>query len=156
MKVEKTISVKGTITPDGRGLSFHHGDHISMLLASKVGEDVDIDITFGRVKRTLAMNRYLWGVCYVFIKNEMRNKFGEEVTLDEIHAHNLQKIQGVSIEYATVNGENVLVIKDVKSSKMTIEQFTVLLTSLKDWYAIHKDIIIPEMEGDATINDYLK
>ncbi len=153
--MKKTVSVKGKIALDGKGISFDHSDVLSTFFLPQAGVDVDLDITFGKVKRSLAQNRYLWGVCYVVIHNELKNRTGENMPAEVIHAHNLQVIQGVKVASSVISGQTVLIVKDKKSSDMTVEEFTEMITKLKDWYAINQDIFIPEMVGDATLNDYL-
>lgn len=152
----KTVSVKAIVNPDGQGLTFLHKEVLAPTFLPKAGEEVDVDITFGKVKRTLAQNRLLWGVAYEVIAYEMANKFGEVMPKEVIHAHNLQVIQGVKLEWFTLNGQDVLVVKDKKSSDMTKEEFSEMYENLRDWYAVNKDIHIPESSGDNTLNDHLR
>ncbi len=155
MAKQKNFALKGKITPDGKGVIFDHAEVLAPSFLSMALEPVDIQLTLGKVKRSVQQNRYLWGVVYVVIRQELRNKYGEDFTPEEIHAHNLQKIQGVAIKQKEINGINVLVIEDKKSSDMTTEEFTEMIEKLRDWYAVNKEIFIPDMQGDATINDYV-
>ena len=152
----KTVSVKAIVNPDGQGLTFLHKEVLAPTFIPKAGEEVDVDITFGKVKRTLAQNRLLWGVAYEVIAYEMANKFGEVMPKEVTHAHNLQVIQGVKLEWFTLNGQDVLVVKDKKSSDMTKEEFSEMYENLRDWYAVNKDIHIPESSGDNTLNDHIR
>lgn len=152
----KTVSVKAIVNPDGQGLTFLHKEVLAPTFIPKAGQEVDVDITFGKVKRTLAQNRLLWGVAYEVIAYEMANKFGEVMHKEVIHAHNLQVIQGVKLEWHTMNGQDVLVVKDKKSSDMTKEEFSEMYENLRDWYAVNKDIHIPESSGDNTLNDHIR
>jgi len=153
---QNNYNVKARISPDGKGLSFLHAEALAIEFLPSQNEDVDVTLIFGKVKRSLAQNRWLWGVAYVVIRHEMREKFGDDMPAEVIHAHNLQIIQGVQLNWSTINGREVLVVDDKKSSNMSVEEFSSLVEKLVDWYAINKDIIIPLPEGDNTINEHIK
>jgi len=152
----KTVSVKAIVNPDGQGLTFLHKEVLAPAFIPKAGEEVDAEITYGKIPRTKAQNRLLWGVAYVCIAYEMLNKFGEVWDKNVIHSHNLQIIQGIKLEWKTINGQDVLVIDGNKSSAWEKDEFSERYERLRDWYAVNKDIHIPESSGDNTLNDHLR
>lgn len=155
MSKVKSISLKGRISSDGRGVSFLFPDISSQQLWGRYDEDVDITLVFGKIKRSLNQNRYLWGVAYKVIQEQMLEMNGELLTPDEIHTHNLQVIQGVKLEWKKVLGQDVLFINDARSSDMSTEEFMEMIEKLIKWYAENKGFEIPTPEDDNTIDIYI-
>jgi len=151
----KTLNLKGKLADDKKSVNFYNADIISETLNGKGGADVDITMTFGKIKRTDAQNRWLWGVVYPLVIYEIRNRTGEDVTAAELHTHNLQTIQGAKLEWKKVMGCDVLFIEEARSSKMDTEQFSDMVEKLVAWYAENKQIFIPLPSGDNTLNDFL-
>ena len=156
MAKSTNYDLKARVTPDGKGVTFMHPELMSRIFLPKANEEVDVTITIGKVKRTLAQNRYLWGVAYRVIQQQLQEKFGENMPPEVIHAHNLQIIQGVTLVWKNIGGHDVLIVEDTKTSDMTIDEFSVMVDKLIDWYAINKDIFVPLPEGDNTISEHIK
>lgn len=152
----ESFGLQGKINPDGTGLIFYHAEIMSQTLKPYAGKDCDLEITFGKVKRSTRQNRYLWGVIYPLIRREFQRRYGEDWTPQEIHAHNLQKIQGIGIEHKRIGGEDVLFLKDKSTASMSVDEFSAHIEKIKDYYAINHEIFFPDETGDNTINDFLK
>lgn len=155
MARKKEFSVKGKINPDGKGLTFFHAETLSHIFQPLSEQECDITIVFGKVKRSIQQNRYLWGVAYPVVQREMMRLYGEAMDPNAIHAHNLQIIQGCTLEFVTIHGRQLLEIKDTKSSEMSVEEFTIMVDNLKQWYAINKHIVIPDPVEDNALNHFV-
>ncbi len=151
----KTLSLKGRVTPDTTGVTFNNPQIVFRDLFGKGGTDVDITIIFGKVQRSLAQNRYLWGVVYPVLMRELLETTGEKFTAEELHAYNLQKIQGAKIEFKSIGGEEVMFVKDKKSSEMSTEEFSVMVDKIIHYAAETWGIVIPPPRGDNSLDHLL-
>lgn len=151
----KTLSLKGKVTPDCSGVTFINPQIIARDLFGKGGHDVDVTLIFGKVQRSLAQNRYLWGVVYPLIQRELLETTGERFTPEELHAYNLQKIQGVKIDFKTIQGQEVMVIQDKKSSEMNTEEFSHMVDNLIKYCSETWGIVIPPPRGDNSLDNLL-
>jgi len=151
----KEISLKGRISPDGRGVTFTFPDIAQQLLYGRYDEEVDMTFIFGKIKRSLQQNRYLWGVAYEVIVATTLEMEGIVLDKNEIHTHNMQIIQGIKLEWKKVMGQDVLFIEERKSSDMSTEEFSLMVDNLIKWYAENKGIYIPLPEEDNTIDSFI-
>jgi hypothetical protein len=153
MKVPKEVALKGRITPDCSGVIFTNSVLAQTQLSPKGGVDVDVTLIFGKVPRTLAQNRYLWGVVYPTMQRELLEITGEYFTPEELHMFNLQKIQGTKMEFKTIAGEEVMYIKDKKSSKMTVEEFGEMVEKVILFCSENWGFTIPPPVGDNSLDN---
>lgn len=151
----KTFSVNGTILPDLSGVSFSNRHIAQAQLQGKANEPVDVTVIFGKVPRSLAQNRYLWGVVYPTIRQHLRELTGDDFTSDEIHAYNMTKIQGIKTEVKVIAGEEYIYLRDKKSSEMSIEEFTTMVDNIIQYSAEKWQLEIPLPQGSNSLDNFI-
>jgi hypothetical protein len=151
--MSKKFNFKATVTPDGSGVTLLSPDLFRVFLGNKANEVIDVEFTVNKIPRTLAQNRYIWGVVYPTIQRHLRETTGENFTPEEIHMFNLQKIQKVHLEYRSIAGEDVMVIEDTKSSKMSVEEFSSMIENIILFCAETWGLEIPAPKGDNTLSE---
>ena len=151
----KTLSVKALVTPDCSGVTFKNPFITGPQLMGKAGQEVDVTLIFGKVPRSAAQNRYLWGVVYPVLQKQLLEITGEHFQPEELHTYNLQKIQGQKMEWKSIAGEEVLFIKDKKSSDMSVEEFCVMVDNIIQYASETWGIVIPPPVGDNSLDHLL-
>ena len=151
--MSKKFAFKAKVTPDGSGVTLISPDLFKVFLGNKADQVVDVEFTVNKIPRTLAQNRYLWRVVYPTIQRHLRETNGENFTPEELHMFNLQKIQKVELELKTIAGEEVMVIEDTKSSKMSIEEFSDMIENIIRFCAEQWGLEIPPPKGDNTLSE---
>lgn len=151
----KTLSVKAKVTPDCSGVTFSNPYITGPQLFGKAGQEVDVTLIFGKVPRSAAQNRYLWGVVYPVLQKQLLEITGEHFEPAELHTYNLQKIQGKKMEWKSIAGVEVLFIEDKKSSDMTVEEFSIMVENIIQYAATTWGIVIPPPIGDNSLDHLL-
>lgn len=106
-------------------------------------------------QRSLASNRYLWGVCYTTICAFLKETQGEKVDKDAIHIHTLTVILERKPQVQNILGKEVITFNEKSTSKLTTEEFTDMIAKLKDYWA-ERGCFIPEARGNNFMSDYLE
>ena len=146
--------LKGRVAPDGVSLQFDFPGTVRQLFFPLVDKDLCIEVSKFSKSRSLKQNRWLWGVAYVLIKDWLAETQGEAYTLDDIHAHNLQVIQPRTTEFKNLLGEEVIVVKQKKTSQMSTVEFNEMKERLQAWYA-DVGLEIPDPVRDSLTTDYV-
>ena len=119
--------------------------------------DMILDTTIMPYKRnrSLQQNRWLWGVAYISIAAQWKEKYGETLNPNAIHAHNLKIVQGFEPKFKTMGEDQIMYFESSSSSKWKSAEFNERKQILQDWYWDEHEIDIPDPQGACTINDYL-
>lgn len=131
-------------------------DRLKFVLESFRDTNIIIDIYIDPEEnsRTIKQNNYL-RILYNYVSNWYMEFFGEEVSIDEVHAHNMQIIQKHKIKFKVIDGEEVIVFEKKRSSDMNKKEFSSMIESFKDYYYKKYGWVLPSAIKGKTINDYL-
>lgn len=112
-------------------------------------KDLLITIEEFSAKRTLRQNNWLMGVAYPLIIEFIEQTEGEARTKAEIHAYNMQEVQGYKTKIVNVMGRDVIDFGEMSSSSWSKKQFSEAKEKLQNHFA-KKGLMIP----DPTSIDY--
>lgn len=104
--------------------------------------------------RSDAQNRWLWGVCYIKIASWFYDTQGEKLTPDEIHAFVVTKVLGFTYEVKELFGEEVLIMRGTRTSKMSTKEFQDAKEKIQKYFA-ERGLHIPDPREHSLITDYI-
>lgn len=113
-------------TPEyGLVLRLSFGDTIKKVVSHLFNKELDVWFRETKYKRSLAQNRWLWGVAYKAIQVFHFRETGEKLTKEQVHAYCTQhpEILGNTVESKNIGGIEVLVVKGVSTSRLSTKQF---------------------------------
>lgn len=147
------FELRGKLSEDCTRIILGNPEFCKRALRPLLEKELEIVVKKHRRLRSNAQNRWLWGVAYVTIKQWYKETQGEDITSEEIHAHNLSSIQGYRYDVKEILGEEVLIMEGKRTSKMSVEEFQQMMEKLQQYYA-ERGLVIPDPEGDSFLNDY--
>ena len=106
---------------------------------SKLSGEYSLDVRKKKDKRSVAFNRYYWGVVLKMIVEEVQ---GVDDGIDKDRMHEIMKYTFLKEEYANpVTGEIVVSMKDTHD--MPTEDFKRYVESVRGWAYSFLGIVIP-------------
>lgn len=101
-------------------------------------------------KRSSQQNKWLWGPCYSAIVMYLWEKWGVEYTPATVHKYMLKKLAPKRDYTVVLNGVSYITTDPVRSSRMTVQEFTQYMDALICyWGERGLEIPLPD-NNDAT------
>jgi hypothetical protein len=145
---KKTLlaSVKGSV------IHFLYPDYANKVIQEFDNKTVVISIDEYKSKRSLRQNNWYWGVAVKNIQQFLKDKWGEELTPEEVHIFNLEYVQKGKPEIKEVMGEQVVIYKKKSSSQMTVKEFMEFKALLQVFWA-EKGCFIPDPNEEDLLKE---
>jgi hypothetical protein len=145
------IYLKAHIDKNGC-LVVENNDQASAYLYPHKDNEVIIRITPYERKASNRQMRWYWGVAVQTIIAEHKERTGEVLSKDEVHAYNLSEIVKPKMRTKEVLGQTVIQIDEFSLSKMNVKEFNVFKDKLQMYWA-EKDIDIPDPNENELLNE---
>jgi len=128
----------GHFIPDSPSLLKQH-------LLDNEDKRISIETKRSYGRRTNPQNKYLWGVVYQKIAEELTKRMGEVVAVEDVHREMSEKYKSEKTELTNKNTGETDYFKVVKSSSQdTTVEFNDRCEFLRRWAATYLGIDIPE------------
>lgn len=118
-----------------------------------------LEVSFKPVvyNRSLAQNRWLWGVAYPTIVAFHKETTGETIDKEAIHAYVLTELLERKLTTSIMFGKEVIHISGKSTSALNTKEFNELKEKIQQHWA-EKGCVIPDPPDKANnyISDYLK
>lgn len=144
--MDKEYLVKGKLTDNADGIVFDHPKSMRRLLRALMGKTLDIKVKVFRKTNSTKQKRWLWGVAYTMIQEWYLDTYGEPITKEKIHLHNMQAIQGFTYYVEEIQGVEVIIADYPSLSEMTTVEFNEMKRKLQIYYDI-LDLFIPDPQS---------
>jgi len=148
------FELTGKLSEDCTAVNFSFGSSLFRLLSHLRNKELLIYLKPLTYKRTLAQNRWYWGVAIPTIRAWHKDLQGEDPGADAIHAYNLKNICKLEPLFKEVLGEEVLYFDFKSTSKMNTKEFNLFKENLQKYWA-EKDCIILDPRNNSLTEDYL-
>jgi hypothetical protein len=117
-------------------------------------KELEIDIRVLRYKRSLAQNRWMWGVCVPTVRAFVKETSGEVKSKDAIYYWLNTAIVGRDVVIENVMGIEVPVVKGKKFSEMNTKEFSDAVEKIvRHFDALGCHISLPI--NNNTLNDHI-
>lgn len=151
----KEFSLSGELAKDCQSITFTFGSSLSRLLTHLVGKELLVNIKPMEYKRSLAQNRWYWGVAVPTIRAWHKETQGEEPGKDAIHAYNLTKVCDTKPKFKEVMGQEVMYFETKTTSQMNTKEFMAFKDRLQMfWGELGCEIRDPK--GNNLTEDHLQ
>lgn len=148
-------TVSGTLSPDGRSLEITNAPRAVRLWKHLIG--VDLEITFKKFyrKRSLAQNRWIWGVCVPTVIQYLLDTTGVHHSKEAVYSFLRMVVIGNEAWVETIDGQDVIYITGKRFSQMTTKEFSEAVEKIVAYYAEREvEIPLPKPKTNNLITDY--
>lgn len=151
-------TVTGRLTSDCKYLELDQAPALKRILFPLLDTILEINIKIFYRLRSLAQNRWIWGICIPTIRAWMKETTGEEPPSKEaIYAFLRQNVVGHGIEVEIIEGKETLVVQGKRFSKMTTVEFSDAAQQIIDYYEPKGCIIrFPKPKTNNLVTDHIK
>lgn len=150
------LTVTGHLSPSLR-LEIDSSNQLARLLSRFKDKHLEITITIFRRKRSLAQNRWIWGVCIPTVLGWLKDTQGVRYTKEEVYAFIQQNVLGHKFILREIDGEEVLVLDGKALKNMTTKEFSEAVEEIVEYYALRGLVIeLPKPDSNNVITDFLK
>tara|TARA_R110000751_G_scaffold26901_3_gene71521 strand:+ start:6635 stop:7078 length:444 start_codon:yes stop_codon:yes gene_type:complete len=132
-------------------LSFLNEQKVKSFISSLEGKDVVVDIKKHKKSRSIAQNRWYWGIALKKITQDLYNIQGQLFTKEEIHAYHKAIIKSTKFTSLNVLGDEIMIFEDISTKAMNTIQFNDWKQSIQNHWAL-KGIDIPDPNEENFIN----
>lgn len=148
----------GSMTPDF-GLEIMDAKLMSRVLKQfqETEKPLEITISIFHRQRSLAQNRWMWGVCVPVVKGWLKETQGENYTKDEVYYYLNGTVLRQKPEIKEILGEEVIVLTGKRFSQMTTTEFSDAVDEIVAYFAERGlEIPMPVPGSNNLLSDYLK
>jgi len=156
--MHKEITLLGKMDEDFRVL-FQDVRLFTRLLQpfQETDKPLEITISIHRRQRSLAQNRWMWGVCVPTVLGWLKDTQGEKYTKDEVYYYINAKAVGRTPVIKEIAGEEVIILEGKRFSQMTTLEFSEAVDKIVAYFderglTIH----LPKEGTNNLLSDYLK
>jgi len=149
-------TVLGKLSPDLTSLEIDHAEPMKRLLKNLEGLTLEINIKRFFHQRSLAQNRWIWGICITTIQAWLKETNGEFPDKDTVYAFLRIRVVGHGVVIREMDGFEVPVIEGKRFSQMTTVEFSDAVEKIVEYYALRGlEVPLPKPKGNNLINEYL-
>ncbi len=150
------LVVLGTMGEDYK-LSLMDSHRMGRILKAWIGKDLEITIKGFKRQRSLAQNRWMWGVCVPTVQAWLKETQGISYTKDEVYYY----INSAALRRKTVvkeiAGEEVVILEGKRFSQQTTGEFSDSVEEIVQYFGERGlKIPLPKPKTNNLISDYLK
>ena len=149
-------TVTGYLTPDSKGLVLDNADRLVRIIRHL--KDIPLEITFKKFyrKRSLAQNRWIWGVCVPAVIRWIKETQGETHDKETIYAYLRIRVIGQTVTIKRVMGVDIITTDGKRFSAMTTIEFSEAVEQIVQYYAERGMAIpLPQPKTNNLITDFL-
>lgn len=154
MAIKGKYHIQSTLNDECTGTIFKHAGMVSQILQNWHGLDLIETIQPFRKNRSLAQNRYLYGVIIPVIKNHFKQNTGEDMDKGTIEVYLYENVLGHTLERRTMLGVEVFVAKGKKFKEMTTVEFNDAKEIIQEYFA-QFECWIPDPREQNLLTDYI-
>lgn len=132
-------------------LVFLNDNKVKSFISSLEGKDIVINIKKHKKNRSVAQNRWYWGIALKKITEDLYNLQGELFTKEEIHAYHKAIVTSSKFNTLNVLGHEVMIFNDISTKNMNTIQFNNFKQSIQAHWA-EKGIDIPDPQEENYMN----
>lgn len=150
-------TVSGKLSPDGRSLEITNAARAVRLWKHLIG--VDLEIVFKKYyrKRSLAQNRWIWGVCILDVIQFLYETTGVLHSKEAIYTFLRAAVLGDEPWVETIDGKDVIYLTGKRFSQMTTAEFSRAVEKIVAYYAERGlEIRLPKPKTNNLITDYVE
>lgn len=149
------ITVTGNLSPSFR-LEIDSHKALARILKRFMGKQLEIHISEFKRQRSLAQNRWIWGLCVPTVKGWLKETQGEKYTKDEVYYY-IQSVLGRKTIIKEIAGEEVIIMEGKRMSQMTTKEFSDAVEEIVQYFAERGLAIpLPKPGTNNLISDHIK
>lgn len=148
--------VMGQLSPDCHSLVIDNGSRIARMF--KHLADVPLEITFKKFyrKRTLAQNRWIWGICVPAVMQWLWEDEGIRYSKEAVYAYLRIKVLKQEVQIISIMGFDVPVIEGKRFSAMTTIEFSDSVEVIVLHYAEQgREVPLPKPKTNNLLTDHI-
>ncbi len=155
MSSNPEITVVGELSPDGQSLVIANSTRAKRLWKHLQG--VQLEIIFKKFyrKRSLAQNRWIWGICVIDVMQFLLETTGVLHSKEAIYAFLRTRVIGNEMWVETIDGHDVIFLSGKRFSQMNTKEFSEAVEKIVLYYAERGlEIRLPKEKTNNFITDY--
>jgi hypothetical protein len=153
--VNEEFTVVGELSPDGQSLVIANSARAKRLWKSLQG--VQLEIVFKKFyrKRSLAQNRWIWGVCVPDVIRFLKETTGVEHSKEAVYSFLRTRVLGNEMWVETIDDQDIIYLSGKRFSKMTTKEFSDAVEKIVEYYAERGlQIRLPKPKTNNFVTDY--
>ena len=138
-------------------ISFMDSHKLGRILHRFVETDKPLEVTVSihRRQRSLAQNRWMWGVCVPTVKGWLLETQGVKYTADEVYYY-INSILGRKPVVSQIAGEEVIILEGKRFSQMNTAEFSDAVENIVLYFGERGlEILLPKPNTNNLVSDYL-
>lgn len=149
-------TVTGYLSPDCKSLEIDHSDSLARIF--RVLKGIQLEISFKKFyrKRSLAQNRWMWGVCVPTVQQWLYETKGENHDKEAIYTFLRVRVVGDEPRIEEFMGEEVIYLTGKRFSQMNTVEFSDAVEKIVNYFANRGlEIPLPKPKTNNLITDYV-
>lgn len=137
-------------------LKLKHWRVLRRVLFGWMDKELETELKPMRYKRSLAQNRYMWGVIVPTVQAFIKETSGEVKSKDAVYAFINTCVLGYEVEVQTIFGREVLIMKGKRFSEMNTKEFADAVDKIIAHFdALGCYIQLPREKTNNTLTDFI-
>ena len=154
-KINEEFTVVGTLSPDGQSLVIANSLRAKRLWKQLQGEQLEIVFKKFFRKRSLAQNRWIWGICVPDVMRFLLETTGEEHSKEAVYSFLRTRVIGNDLWVETIDGQDVVFLSGKRFSQMNTKEFSDAVEKIVAYYAERGlKIRLPKPKTNNFVTDY--
>jgi hypothetical protein len=149
------FTVVAELSPDAQSLVIANSSRAKRLWKHMGG--MQLEVTFKKFykKRSLAQNRWIWGVCVLQVRKWLLETTGVEHSKEAVYTFLRTRVIGNEMWVETIDGQDVIYLSGKRFSQMTTKEFSDCVEIIVAYYAERGlEIMLPKEKTNNLITDY--
>lgn len=149
------FTVVGELSPDGQSLVIANSALAKRLWKHMGGMQLEIVFKKFYRKRSLAQNRWIWGICVPQVMQFYIDTTGVKHSKEAMYAFLRTKVVGDEMWVEEVEGHDIIFLSGKRFSQMTTKEFSEAVEKIVAYYAERDlEIMLPKPKTNNLITDY--
>lgn len=149
------FTVVGELSPDGQSLVIANSVRAKRLWQHLGG--VQLEVVFKKFyrKRSLAQNRWIWGICVPDVMQFLKETTGMVHSKEAIYTFLRTRVIGNELWVETIDDQDVIYLSGKRFSQMNTVEFSEAVEKIVAYYAERGLIIrLPKPKTNNLVTDY--
>lgn len=146
--------LEGQLSEDCTSLILKFGSSLKRVLSHLLDKELLIVIKPMEYRRSLAQNRYYWGVIVPTVRAWHKETQGTTITKDDCHAYILSRVLEMKPIFVEVFGEEVMKFQWKTTSKMNTKEFNQFKENVQSFFD-PLGCEIPDPKGNNMLSDHV-
>ncbi|KKN85553.1 hypothetical protein LCGC14_0278760 [marine sediment metagenome] len=153
--LNEEITVVGELSPDGQNLVISNSFRAKRLWKHLQGTQLEITFKKFYRKRSLAQNRYIWGVCVPDVIRFLVDTTGVEHSKEAVYSFLRTRVIGNEMWVETIDDQDIIFLSGKRFSQMNTKEFSDAVEKIVLYYAERGlKIRLPKPKTNNFITDY--